>query len=162
MAVEGVTTTSATPAGVTVSCAFPVRSSLLAVIVTEPGRKVVTTPSSLTIAIAVFELLQMISRPFSTIPFAARSTAVACDVSPSTTDDGVSVTLTLETATEVTVRVAVPLEPVMVVVPAASVVIPPVDAFTVAIAGSELCQLTTRLPRTFPLASRNTALAVDD
>ena len=133
---------------------------------TEPGRKVVTTPSSLTIAIAVFELLQMISRPFSTVPFAARSTAVACDVSPSTTDDGVSVTLTLETATEVTVRVAVPLapslEPVMVVVPAASVVIPPVDAFTVAIAGSELCQLTTRLPRTFPLASRNTALAVDD
>ena len=55
--------------------ATAVRPSLVAVIVTSPVATPVTTPAALTVARAVFDDVQMISRPASTTPLTSRKVA---------------------------------------------------------------------------------------
>jgi len=55
----------------TVTAAVPLCPSLVAVIVAAPTATPVTSPEADTVAIAVFELAQAITRPLSTLPAAS-------------------------------------------------------------------------------------------
>ncbi|HKO15638.1 MAG TPA: hypothetical protein VJU87_05325 [Gemmatimonadaceae bacterium] len=128
------TETDATGAGsggaVTFSVARPVIPSLVAVMLALPTPMAVMAPAPLTVAIAVFELCQLMMRPDRRFPAASRSVALATPVWPTTTDDGVSETEMEAIGTgagAVTVSVVCPLMPsliaVMLVFPAAAATI---------------------------------------
>src|SRR5207245_2032131 len=70
-AVVGLTTTEATGTLDTVTAAVPLCPSLVAVIVAAPTATPVTSPVADTVAIAAFELAQLITRPLSTLPAAS-------------------------------------------------------------------------------------------
>ena len=135
--------TVATGTAVTVSVAEPVIPSLVAVMLDVPAAMALTAPVlALTVATAVFELLQTITRPVSTLFAASRVTAVADVAPPTTIDDAPSEAVTLATGGTVTVSVAEPvfvsLVAVMLDVPAAIALTAPVLALTVAMAVFEL------------------------
>jgi hypothetical protein len=69
-----------------VTTAVPDLVSEVAVIVAVPAPMAVTTPVTLTMATALFELLHVIRRPVSMVFAASRVTAVACVVPPTATD----------------------------------------------------------------------------
>jgi hypothetical protein len=105
--VAGITVTVATGIAVTSIVALPLFSSLVAVIVAVPGERAVTSPEALfTAAMLGASDVHAITRSVSTLLFASRVVAVACVVSPSTSDAAPSVTLTEATSTGVTVIVA--------------------------------------------------------
>src|SRR5436309_1509186 len=66
----GLTVTDATGTTATVTLAVPLFPSLVAVIIADPAATPVTSPAADTVAIAVFELVQLITRPLSTLPAA--------------------------------------------------------------------------------------------
>src|SRR5207244_2779326 len=78
--VVGLTVTDATGTFATVTLAVPLCPSLVAVIVTAPAATPVTSPVADTVAIAAFELVQLITRPLSTLPAASLGVAVSCTV----------------------------------------------------------------------------------
>ncbi len=147
--------------GGTVSTAVPDLVSDVAVIVALPAPIAVTTPVALTVATAVLELVQVTTRPVSTLLEASRATAVACVLSPIATVGAANVTVTVATGSAVTEMSAVPLWPslvaVIVAVPTASDVTRPL-AFTVATAVLELLHVTARPVSTLFDASRVTAV----
>src|SRR5262245_25213624 len=81
----GATTTVATGIGVTVTVAFPVFPSLVAVIVADPGVTPVTSPVFDTVATAGLPDVNVIGRPLSTLPSASVTCALSCVVCPTTT-----------------------------------------------------------------------------
>ena len=84
-------------------------------IVAVPTATAVTTPLAFTVAIAVFELLHVMTRPVSTLLAASRVTAVACVVNPTFTGEEASETDTVATG-GMTVTVAEPEMPSLVAV----------------------------------------------
>jgi len=66
--VEGATVTVETGMAVTVTVAFPVLPSLVAVIVVLPGPTPVTTPLEETVAMPLLPEVQVTARPFSNVP----------------------------------------------------------------------------------------------
>ena len=65
--------------------AVPVLASLVAVICAVPAATAVTSPVELTVAMLLFALDQVTTRPVSTLPFASRSVADNCTVLPTCT-----------------------------------------------------------------------------
>src|SRR5436309_455316 len=161
-AVAGLTVTDATGTIATVTLAVPLFPSLVAVIVADPAATPVTSPAADTVAIAVFELVQLITRPLSTLPAASLVTALSCVVAPTKTFAVAGLTVTEATGTLDTVTAAVPLCPsliaVIVAAPAATPVTSPV-ADTVATAGVPVAQVTDRPQRTLPAASLGVAVS---
>src|SRR5438309_7057800 len=161
-AVAGLITTEATGTFATPTLAVPLRPSLVAVIVTDPAATPVTSPVADTVAIAAFELVQLITRPLSTLPAASLVTALSCVVAPTKTFAVAGLTVTDATGTLDTVTAAVPLCPSLVAVivtdPTATPVTRPL-ADTVASATFELVQLITRPLSTFPAASLGVAVS---
>src|SRR5438552_1975726 len=155
-AVAGLTVTDATGTIATVTLAVPLFPSLVAVIVADPAATPVTSPAADTVAIAVFELVQLITRPLSTLPAASLVTALSCVVAPTKTFAVAGLTVTEATGTLDTVTAAVPLCPslvaVIVAAPAATPVTSPVED-TVATAGVPDAQVTDRPESTLPAAS---------
>src|SRR5439155_531641 len=104
----------------------------------------------------VFELVQLITRPLSTLPAASLVTALSCVVAPTKTFAVAGLTVTEATGTLDTVTAAVPLCPslvaVIVAAPAATPVTSPVED-TVATAGVPDAQVTDRPESTLPAAS---------
>src|SRR3989442_9407857 len=141
---------------VTVTAAVPLCPSLVALIVTAPAPAPVATPLADTVAIAVLELVQLITRPPSTLPAASFSVAVSCTACPTRTTAVTGLITTDATGTLATLVVADPLFPSLVAVivaapPATPVTSPAAD--TVATAGFALVQVSTRPVSTFPAAS---------
>src|SRR4051794_15490977 len=90
-----------------VTVAEPVFPSLVAMIDAVPFLTAVTTPvEGSTVALAVLLLDHTIDRPVRTLLLASFSTAVACDVPPTASVDGLSVTAIVATGATVTVSVA--------------------------------------------------------
>ena len=90
--------TLATGTCVTVTVAEPVMPSLVAVMLAVPAATALTAPVlEFTVATAVFELLQVMTRPVSTLFAASRVTAVAVAVPPTTSDDAPSEAVTVAT-----------------------------------------------------------------
>src|SRR6266480_1502175 len=108
-AAVGDTVTVATGAAVTVTAAVPLCPSLVAVIVAEPAPAPVTRPLPLTDATDELLLLQVITRPDSTLPLASLAVAVSCTVCPVCRLAEVGATVTVATGTFVTVMVAEPV-----------------------------------------------------
>ena len=156
------TVTEFTGTTVTVNRAKFVAPSLVAMMVAVPLANVVTNPLAFTVATAVFDYDQTTGRPVTTFLLASRSTALACDVAPTTTLVAVSETATLATGASVTVNVATPdfvsLVAVMLVVPALRLVTTPFSS-TDATAGFDDDQAIARPVNTLLPASRSTALA---
>jgi hypothetical protein len=127
-----------------------------------PAPTAVTRPELLTVATALFELLQVIVRPVSTLPVASFNTAVAWVVCPTVRLPEPNDTLTEATVTSVTVRLACPETPPLVAtmfaLPAPIAVTTPV-LLTVATAVFELAHVTVRPVNTLPPVSFNTAVA---
>jgi len=82
VALDGLRATDATGACVTVSVAFPVLPSLVAVIDALPAEIAVTSPDAETVAIAVLAELQVTTRPVRTLLLASRVVADNCCVPP--------------------------------------------------------------------------------
>jgi hypothetical protein len=80
VALDGLTVTLATGAGVTVSGAVPVFPSLVAIMLTVPSATAVTTPCAVTVATALLVELQATGRPVNTAPVPSSVTAPACAV----------------------------------------------------------------------------------
>src|SRR5207247_787421 len=162
LAVAGLTTTDATGTVVTVSAADPLWPSLVPVIVAGPAATAVTSPLPVTVAIAVFELDHVTTRPASGVPLASFGVAVSWAVCPAVTLAVAGLTVTDATGTVVTVRAADPLWPSLVAVivagPAATAVTSPLP-LTVAIAVFELAHVTTRPVSGLPLASCGVAVS---
>jgi hypothetical protein len=78
--VVGLTVTVATGTAVTVKLEVPVRPSLVAVMVTDPGATPVTRPLELTVASPGLLEDQAIARPVSTFPPASLVVALSCRV----------------------------------------------------------------------------------
>src|SRR5205807_9474165 len=121
-----------------------------------PAATPVTSPVADTVAIAAFALVQLITRPLSTLPAASLGVAVSCTVPPTYTFGAVGPTVTDATGTLETVTAAVALCPslvaVIVAVPAASPVTKPL-AVTVASTALLVVHVTVRPASTFPAAS---------
>src|SRR5438034_1384037 len=115
-AVAGLTVTEATGTLDTVTAAVPLCPSLVAVIVTAPTAPPVTSPAADTVAIATFELVQLITRPLSMLPAASLRIAASCRVPPTYLMGAVGLTVTDATGTIATVTLAVPLCPSLVAV----------------------------------------------
>ncbi len=104
-------------AGVTVTCALPLRPSDVASIVTgPPGNRPVTSPVLDTEARNPSDVLQVTARPVSTLPWSSRSTALNCTVAPAAMLDVGGDTVTVATAASTTVTCAAPDTPSMVAV----------------------------------------------
>src|SRR3989442_6405210 len=101
--------------GVTVTAAVPLCPSLVALIVTAPAPAPVASPLADTVAIAVLELVQLITRPPSTLPAASFSVAVSCTACPTRTTAVTGLITTDATGTFATLVVADPLWPSLVV-----------------------------------------------
>ncbi len=155
-------TTVATGTGVTTRVAVPLRPSLVAVTVTFPAARVLTSPAASTVATAVLLDDQATVRPVRTFPAPSSVVAVACAGCPTMTLAGDTDATTVATGTGVTTRVAVPLRPSLVAVtvtfPAARVLTSPA-ASTVATAVLLDDQATVRPVRTFPAPSSVVAVA---
>jgi hypothetical protein len=91
----------ATGAGVTVSCALPLRPSLVAVIVAEPGATAAIVPLADTVAIALSDEVHETVRPVSTAPAAERSSAAAAPACPAASVVALSDTVTVDTGSKV-------------------------------------------------------------
>src|SRR5438132_1327648 len=161
-AVAGLITTEATGTFATPTLAVPLRPSLVAVIVTDPAATPVTSPAADTVAIAAFELVQLITRPLSTLPAASLVTALSCVVAPTKTFAVAGLTATEATGTLDTVTAAVPLWPSLVAVivpaPTATPVTRPL-AETVPTAPLLVVQVTARPLSRLPLASLRVAVS---
>src|SRR5437899_2256885 len=159
-AVAGLTVTEVTGTLDTLTAAVPLCPSLVAVIVTAPTAPPVTSPAADTVAIATFELVQLITRPLSMLPTASLRIAVSCTVPPTYMLGAVGLTVTDATGTIATVTLAVPLCPSLVAVIVADPTATPVTrplAETVAIVVLLVVQVTVRPVSTFPFASLTTA-----
>jgi len=77
VALDGLRATDATGACVTVSVAFPVLPSLVALMLAVPTEMALTTPWAETVATAVFPDAHVTIRPVSVPPFPSRVAAVA-------------------------------------------------------------------------------------
>ena len=158
------TVTVFTGTSVTVNSAKFVAPSLVAMILAAPLANVVANPLAFTVATAVFDDDHTIVRPVNTFPLASRSTALACDVAPTTTLLAVSETATLATGAGVTVKLATPdlvsLVAIMLVVPALRLVTTPFTS-TMATAGFDDDHAIARPVNTLLPTSRSTALACD-
>ena len=77
LAEPGLTTTVATGADVTLSGAFPLFPSLVAVMLAVPTETAVTSPAELTVATAELLEVHVTVRPVRALPFASNVTAVA-------------------------------------------------------------------------------------
>jgi hypothetical protein len=66
--------------GITVTFAVPATPSLVAVIITGPRERAVTSPFEVTVARLGLPLLQVTLRPFRVAPRESRGTAVSCSV----------------------------------------------------------------------------------
>ena len=158
----GLTVTDATGTFATVTLAVPLCPSLVAVIIADPAATPVTSPAADTVAIAVFELVQLITRPLSTLPAASLVTALSCVVAPTTTVAVAGFTTTEATGTVDTVTAAVPACPslvaVIVTAPTATPVTRPL-AETVPTAPLPVVQVSARPLRTLPLASLRVAVS---
>ena len=100
------TLTVATGIAVTVTLACPVCPSLVAMMFALPIATAITSPEAFTVAIAVFELLQTMTRPVRMAFDASRVVAVACVVAPIAIEDAASDTVTVATGIAVTVTLA--------------------------------------------------------
>src|SRR3989441_847506 len=117
LAGDGVTSTEATGAGVTVTLEVPLFPSLVAVMVTGPPTLLpVTRPFASTVASVASLVPQVTVRPVRELPFASVSVAVSCRVVPTATLAGDGVTLTDATGAGLTVMADVPLLPSLVAV----------------------------------------------
>ena len=167
VATVGVTTTLTTAAGgaMMVFVAVAVLVSEVAVIVTDPAARPVTTPTAFTVAFVTSELVNVTTRPLSTLPAASFVAAASVVVAPMAMDAevGVSVTVAMGTMAFVTVTEALAVRSsdvaVMVAVPAATPVTTPV-ALTVAIAPLEVVHAMARSVSVTPPASLVTAASV--
>lgn len=108
---DAVTTTVATGGGATVSCAEPVRPSLIAVMAVVPGETATMLPVASTVATFAAELVQAIARPPSDLPLASVSVAVAEPVVPVTSVGDESETFTAATGAGGAVVAASPPPP---------------------------------------------------
>jgi uncharacterized membrane protein YvlD (DUF360 family) len=142
-----------------------VTPSLVATTLAVPALTAVTRPVLLTVATAVFELVQVIVRPVNTLPPASFKTVVACVVCPTTRLLDPNDTVTEATGgggAATTVTVACPVTPSLVAtmfaLPKLTAVTSPLP-FTLAAAVFELLQVIVRPVRTLPLASLSTAVA---
>jgi hypothetical protein len=87
--------TDATGAGgFTVTAAVPLRPSLVAVIVADPGVALLTSPLPDTVATSVSLLVHLTVRPISALPAASLAIAISCTVSPTTSVDAAGMTVT--------------------------------------------------------------------
>jgi hypothetical protein len=157
----GETLTVATGTAVTVTVAVAERPSLVAVMVALPVAFAVTTPVFETVATLVLLLDQATVRPVSVLLLASRSVAVSACVAPTVILGAVGETLTLETATAVTVIATVvdlpPLAAVIVALPAVTAVtIPALE--TVATELLLLVQVTVRPAKVLLRESRTVAI----
>jgi hypothetical protein len=148
-----VTLTDDTGAAVTVISALLVLPSLVAMMLAVPAATAVTTPVvAFTVATAELSELQATERPSKIPPPASRVVADACAVSTAAIVLGASATVTVATATGVTVTDELPVCPslvaVIVAVPGVSVVTSPVE-LTVATAVLLDAHVTVR-----PLSTR--------
>src|SRR6266566_2886816 len=110
LAGDGVTSTEATGAGVTVTLDVPLFPSLVAVMVTGPPTLLpVTRPFASTVARVASLVPHVTVRPVSVLPFASFSVAVSCSVMPTATLAGAGVTATESTGAGVIVTADVPL-----------------------------------------------------
>src|SRR5437879_13844416 len=91
--------------------AVPLRPSLVAVMVADPGDTAATSPVPLTVATPLLSLAQPIVRPESTLPLASLSVAVSCTVCPTGALAVAGLTDTVATGTTVTAKLALPLLP---------------------------------------------------
>src|SRR5207245_350076 len=136
--------------------AVPLRPSLVAVMVADPGDTAATSPVPLTVATPLLSLAQLIVRPESTLPLASLSVAVSCTVCPTGALAVAGLTDTVATGTTVTAMLALPLLPslvaVIVVEPGDTAVTSPV-ALTVATAALLDVQVTVRPVKELPPAS---------
>ena len=101
----------------------PVLVSEVAVIVTDPLSKVVTSPELFTVASNTLLDDHPTERPVSTLPAASLSVAVSCTVWPAVTLGADGATVTVATGAAVTVTAddpeTVPTDAVMLAAPAA-------------------------------------------
>src|SRR6476469_1056290 len=115
-AVEGVSSTVATGAGVTVIWPVPLFPSLSAVIVAVPGATAVTSPVLDTVATAALSLVHVTGRFVSARPRESVRVAVACVVWIALIELDASDTVTVATGAAVTVTLALPVFPSLVAV----------------------------------------------
>jgi hypothetical protein len=162
LADDGVTTTLATGAAVTVTSAPPVCPSLDAEIVAVPIDTPETTPLFDTVATAVLVDVHATARPVSVCPCASRSVAVACDVPTAVIVVGFNETVTDATGAGVTVMLDVPVFPslvaVIVAVPVATPVTRPV-VDTVAVERALEVHVTVRPVSVVPRESLTVAVS---
>ena len=129
LAIDGVTVTVATGAGVTVRAALPVFPSLVAMMLAVPGLTAVTSPVDETVAIPVLSELQVMTRPVKGWPLESSVVAVACEVPTAVIEFGLRETVTEATGAGVTVISEVLVFPslvaVIVVLPAPTAVTSP-------------------------------------
>src|SRR3954468_4847420 len=129
--------------------------------VADPSATPCTTPELVTVATAVFDVLQLTVRPGSEFPIASRVAAVSCSTVPTATTEVEGVTVTLATGLW-TVIEADPLTPSALAVIVAGPSLTPVTkpaAFTAAICPSLLVQAMVRPVSEFPLASLAAAVS---
>src|SRR6266571_3441115 len=164
LAGDGVTSTDATGAGVTVRLDVPLLPSLVAVMTTGPPTLLpVTRPFASTVARVASLVPHVTVRPVSVLPFASFSVAVSCSVMPTATLAGAGVTATESTGAGVTVTADVPLLPSLVAVmvtgpPAALAVTTPFTS-TVAMVASLVVHVTVRPVSGLPAASFGVAVS---
>src|SRR5207249_1009332 len=148
-------------AAAAVIAACPDTPSLVAVTTTCPATTPATKPLPDTVAVAVFALAHVTTRPVSTFPLASRVTTLSCTVCPTTTLAVAGDTVTVATGAggggTVTVTTAWPVRPslvaVIVAVPAdRPVTSPALD--TVATPAFDVAHVITRPVNTAPPASR--------
>lgn len=104
--------TLATATGVMLSDSDPLFPSLVAVTVTEPAARPVTSPLGEIVANVVFEDVQPTVRPVRTCPTESLSVTVTCNVAPTASDAELADSVTLTTGAGVgaaTVAVAPPV-----------------------------------------------------
>jgi hypothetical protein len=108
------TVTVATGACVTMIVAFPLRPSLVAVMLVVPTATAATKPCASTVATAPSPDVQVINRPERTAPFASSVVAVACEIPTAVIEPGDRATVTFATGGGLTVRVALPVFPSLI------------------------------------------------
>jgi hypothetical protein len=128
-----------------------------------PTRIPVTNPEPETVATALFDELQVTTRPVSTAPEASRVVAESCTTAKGVRDGDAGETLTVATGGGVTVTVADPSCPSLVATivtgpPMVTAVTSPVEE-TVATAVFVELHVTVRLARVPPWASRGVAVS---
>src|SRR3989442_10352237 len=114
-AAAGLTTTEATGTVDTVTAAVPLWPSLVAVIVVDPTARPVTSPLADTVATAPLLVVQVTVRPLSGFPLASLTVAVSCTAPPTYTFGAAGLSVTDATGRFVTVTVAEPLFPSLLV-----------------------------------------------